>query len=121
MTILSTGCQKPAAIVPAPTIDFTGPYLCQATWLKALVFHQSRYRTFSGVCAWKAIMGRHEEISDHAVHHGSGVCGALRFHRAGLESRQPSVRITAHDIHREVGPSTPVHLEVGQRRFERLI
>jgi hypothetical protein len=56
MTILSTGCQKPAAIVPAQTIDFTGSYLCQAPWLKALVFHQSRYRKFSGVCAWKAFL-----------------------------------------------------------------
>lgn len=36
----------------------------------------------------------------------------LRFNRAGLESRLPPVRITAHDKHPEVGCSTPVYFEI---------
>jgi hypothetical protein len=45
----------------------------------------------------------------------------LRFDRAGLESRQPPLRITAHDIQRTVGRSTPIDLEVGEGFFEGLI
>jgi hypothetical protein len=36
----------------------------------------------------------------------------FRFNRAGLESRLPPVRITAHDKHPEVGCSTPVYFEI---------
>jgi hypothetical protein len=48
--------KNPLQVCQHNSLIFLCLHVCHATWPKILVFCQARYRKFSGVCAWRAII-----------------------------------------------------------------